>query len=110
MSDVMDEHKILEMARRDWLDVISRLWRAVDKQPDPKRLLLYGQELAGVPTGLLEKAVSRCIREHTYSNVPTIGEVWQAVRTELDNPLDTEQAIRNWCDEQWRKGLWRPSL
>ena len=80
----------------EWIGVLSRLWTACGKIPDTDRLVLYQEELAIVPLGLLQKAVSRAIREHAYNNVPTVGELWAAVRKELGDPHDIEQAISDW--------------
>jgi hypothetical protein len=90
-----------QMALEEWLGVLSRLWTAFDKPVDPIRLTIYRDALGKVPMGLLEKAIERVLHEHTYSNVPTIGEVWAALRKELHNPYDIDQAI-----EQWSEGLW----
>lgn len=102
----IDEQALWEEQYRlwmaDWLRILSRLWTAYDKPPDENRLMIYRSELSIVPLGLLEKAVSRTIREHQFNSVPTIAQVWAAVRKELDNPYDVEMAIREWCDAQWR--------
>ena len=87
---------IEEMAMMEWLGVLTRLWDAIGKPLDADRLEVYRRELGDVPFGLLEKAVSRVIRENTYSNVPPVGTIWAAVRKELGNPSDLEDAIRRW--------------
>ncbi len=92
-----------QAARKEWLEVIARLWEAVDKPIDAARLKNYQRELAIVPLGLLEKAVSRCIRENTFSNVPPIGKVWEAVTHELGNPHDITQALENWAESGWNR-------
>jgi hypothetical protein len=99
----MSDDLVYESALEEWMGILARLWTAFDKPLDPERLQIYSQALADVPLGLLEKAVFRVIRNHRFSNVPTVGDVWAAVKAELGNPLDVKQAIEEWCDLQWRK-------
>jgi len=87
----------------EWLSVLSRLWTAYDKPIDANRLTLYRDMLARIPLGLLERAIDRAVQEHMYNSVPTVAEVWQAVRKELGNPYDIEQGIQEWCDRRWRQ-------
>ena len=87
----------------EWIAILSRLWIAFDKPLDPERLQIYIHELGSVPLGLLELAVSRTIRNHKFSNVPSVADVWRSVNAELGNPYDVDQAIQEWCDRQWRK-------
>lgn len=87
----------------DWLTVLSRLWTSYGKPLEPERLQEYQRMLQIVPLGLLEKAIDRVVREHTFNSVPTVGEVWFAVRKELGNPLDIEQAIEAWCEQSWHR-------
>lgn len=105
------DQEIYQMALEDWLTVLSRLWTAYDKHLDPERLALYQRTLQIVPLGLLENAIDRVIREHVYNSVPTVAEVWTAVRKELGNPHDIEQAIDAWCEASWRRCTYRfPSV
>ena len=83
--------------------MLARLWEAIDKPIDADRLQVYRRELGIIPLGLLEKAVSRCIRENTWLTVPPVGKIWEAVRTELGNPFDVNQAILDWEDASWRR-------
>ena len=99
----MADELVYETPLEEWLSVLARLWIAFDKPLDPERLQLYQAELASVPMGLLELAISRTIRNHVYSSVPSIGDVWRSVRAELGNPYDLDQAIQDWCERQWRK-------
>jgi hypothetical protein len=99
--DTMNDDEIYQLALEEWMDVLSRLWKAYSKKVDEEQLEIYFNMLRGVPMGLLEKAIERVVREHTYNTVPTVAEVWQAVRKELDNPYDVDQAIRDWCDRRW---------
>lgn len=98
----MSNEQIYVMAREDWTSLIAQLWLAAGKPVDPERLAVYGKALATVPFGLLEQAISRTIRQHRFANVPTVGDVWDAVRAELGNPSDVSQAIAEWCELQGR--------
>jgi len=104
--DKTDE-QIHQMAMEEWLSVLVRLWEAVGKTVDVDRLEIYRRELVDIPLGVLENAVSRVIREHTYANVPTVGEIWRSVRTELGNPTDVLQAIENWSERSWERCFYR---
>lgn len=99
----MPDELIYESPQEEWMSILARLWIAFDKPLDADRLRIYSDELSAIPMGLLEKAISRTIREHRFSNVPSIGDVWRALQTELGNPYDLQQAIESWCDRQWRK-------
>lgn len=100
----LSDEEINKMANKewlkDWIDILSRLWEAIDKPIDPIRFKVYRRELANVPIGILEKAISRCIQENTYLTVPPIGKVWESIRIELGNPTDIDQAIVQWIDSQ----------
>ncbi len=85
----------------DWLVVLSGLWLAAGKDLEQDRLQVYARELGDIPLGLLEKAVSRCLQGRVYSNVPTVGEIRQALRRELGNPYDLDQAMAEWCDREF---------
>lgn len=103
----MNDYEINQAALKDWMDVLARLWDAVDKPIDAKRLQNYRHELKAVPIGLLEKAVSRCIRENIYNNIPSVGKVWEAVRRELGNPFDIDAAIETWIEFRWQACFYR---
>lgn len=87
---------------KEWLSVLARLWTAYGKLPDADRMTLYRDMLSKIPMGLLEKAIDHVVQEHVYNSVPTVADVWQAVRKELGNPYDMDQAIQEWCDRRWR--------
>jgi len=95
----MSDAEITQAAYSEWMNILARLWESVGKQPEPKQLALYARMLGQVPIGLLEQSITRVIRGHSYANVPTVAEVWTAVRAELGNPHenDVEMAIDNWC-------------
>jgi hypothetical protein len=100
-------NEINQAATKEWTEVLVRLWDAIDKPVDVKRLQNYYRELGGVPFGLLEASVSRCIRENTYTNIPSIGKVWEAVRKELGDPYDIDQGIENWKETRFQKCFYR---
>lgn len=105
----LTDDEILRMARQDAREyrarILIRLWDAVGKPFEPARLAVYEQELADLPNGLIEQAVSRALREHTWQTVPTVGEVWKAVRAELGNLYDLPAAILEWRERRWRHVL-----
>jgi hypothetical protein len=93
----MSDAQLHKLLREEWVGVIGRLWDAIGKPIEQDRLASYMQELKQVPLGLLEKAISRVLRENTYNVVPTIGKVWEALRKELGcNPNDLAGAVENW--------------
>jgi hypothetical protein len=99
---VMSESECDQAALEDWLEVLSRLWVAYDKPLDPVRLVLYQNMLGKLPTGLLELAIEQTVRNHgKYNNVPTVGEVWDAVRVVLRNPYNLDQAIEDWSAQKF---------
>ena len=96
----------------EWVSEIARLWDAVGKPLDETRLNIYKRELSDIPLGLLERAVSRVIRENTYSNVPPVGAIWKAVRVELgighkDDTTDVLDAIEDWKERSRQRCLVR---
>ena len=97
-----DVDQTIEM--NEWVGELVRLWDAVGKPLDASRLEIYQRELGDVPLGLLRLAVSRVIRENTYSNIPPVGTVWAAVRKELGDPHDLMQSMADWCFLQWQPG------
>lgn len=95
------EIEIEQCAKMEWLEVLSGMWEAIGKPLDEKRLQKYVKELNGIPLGLLEKAVSRAIRNSgDYQVVPTISAIWGALRKELGNPYDIDRAIERWVETQ----------
>lgn len=99
---LLDE-EIYDLAKKEWMGILERLWRAINKPIDPIQLEVYADELGEIPLGLLERAVGRCIRENQYTNIPSIGTLWQAVRRELGNPYDIRLAIGEWVEAQAAK-------
>lgn len=105
---VMGEDECQQAAMEDWLEVLSRLWVAYDKPLDPIRLVLYQNMLSKLPRGLLELAIEQTVKDHgKYNNVPTVGEVWDAVRVVLHNPHNLDQAIEDWSARKFEACLYR---
>lgn len=50
-----------------------------------------------------QEGVDRAIREQSYNSVPTIGDMWKAVRAVLGYPNDLERAVERWKDGLWSK-------
>jgi hypothetical protein len=92
--------EIYDASKAEWVGVLERLWKAINKPFEPAQLEIYIRELEIVPLGLLELAVARCIRENQYNNVPSVGSVWQAIRRELGNPYDIDIGIADWVREK----------
>jgi hypothetical protein len=107
MTDIdnfMTDEQIYKLALADWLKELSRLWKAAGKEIDAAQLNEYRRELEDVPLGILEKAVSRCIRENVYNNVPTVGKVWQAVFKEFGwERRFVLEKIEEWREMEWQK-------
>lgn len=105
---VMSEDECHQAALEDWLEILSRLWVAYDKPLDPVRLVIYQNMLGKLPSRLLELAIEQAVKDHgKYNNVPTVGEVWAAVRVVLHNPRDIDQAIDEWSSRQFEACLYR---
>ena len=95
-------------ALEEWMDVLSHLWEAFGKPVEPVRLVIYQSMLKKLPLGLLELAIEQTVRDHgKYNNVPTVGEVWSAVRVVLHNPYDLDQAIEAWCTRKFEACVYR---
>lgn len=105
---VRSETELQQAAIEAWLEVLSRLWVVYDKPLDPIRLVLYQNMLGKLPTGLLELAIEQTVKDHgKYNNVPTVGEVWDAVRVVLHNPHDLDQAVENWSARKFESCVYR---
>lgn len=75
----LNDTEIEAAITQEWLAVLTRLWDAIGKPVDMKRLMAYKQELGDIPLGLLEDAVSKVLRDNDWNTVPTIGAIWKAV-------------------------------
>jgi len=91
--------EIQKMAIADWYGILESLWTAIGKPVEKKRMLIYGQDLGNIPCELLERAIKRIRLNSIYTQVPTIGEIWQAVKLELaqDNCTTPEE----WIERKW---------
>src|SRR5690348_11351360 len=87
----MSDDQIYQQALVEWLGVLSRLWTAYGKAIDPVQMTVYRDMLCKLPMGLLELSIDRVVQDHVYNSVPTVAEVWQAVRKVLGNPVDLGQ-------------------
>lgn len=96
-----------ETGLEEWLGVLSQLWTAYDKPIDSDRMQVYQKMLGKIPLGLLEKAVERVVSEHVYNSVPTVAQIWAAVRKELGTPYDMDQAIAEWEQDHWNRTIVR---
>lgn len=96
---VLSDTEIHDMAVADWYGILETLWTAIGKPVEKKRMLIYGKDLGNVPCELLERAIRRIRLNSIYSQVPTIGEIWQAVKMELaeDNCTTSEE----WIERKW---------
>ena len=92
----MTDKEIYQAALAEWMGVLSQLWIGIGKAPDPERLKVYCDQLKAVPLGLLENAIARVMRENTWSNVPTVGVIWSAIRKELCDPHDLDYSLKIW--------------
>ncbi len=97
-----------ELFVAEWYGLLERLWIAIGKEIDRERLLIYGQELANVPYGLLERAIKRIHKNYLYLAVPSIGEIWQAVNSELLE--DGFRTVGEWIDARWENFLYRAKM
>ncbi len=98
-TEPKNDKEIYLMALADWYSILEGLWIAIGKPVDKKRLKIYAQELSNVPIGLLERAIRRIRMTSTFSSVPAIGEIWRAVRVELEN--DNCSSPEEWVERQW---------
>ena len=98
-NQVFTEAEIHKMAIADWYGILENLWLAIGKPVEKQRLLIYGQDLGNVPCELLERAIRRIRLNSIYSQVPTIGEIWQAVRIEL--AADNCSTPEDWIERKW---------
>lgn len=96
---VLTDAQIHKMAIADWYSILESLWTAIGKPVDKQRMLIYGKDLGEVPCELLERAIKRIRLNSIYTQVPTIGEIWQAVKMELaeDNCTTPEE----WIERKW---------
>jgi hypothetical protein len=92
----MSDKEIYDAALEEWTGILAQLWIGIGKPLDPERLKIYRDQLKAVPLGLLELAVSRLFREETWNVVPTVGRIWEAIRKELHDPNNLDEALNGW--------------
>jgi hypothetical protein len=95
----LSDAEIRKMAYRDWIDVLSQLWEATGKPVNDKQLAVYAKQLRNVPMSVLEDVVGVLLREHTWNNVPTIGEIWKCIQDRHGDPDNLIVKERPWV---WR--------
>lgn len=99
-----------KVAIDEWIATLTRMWDAVDKPVDDRRLMVYVQEFKDIPLGLLEKAVGRAIRNNgVYTSVPTVGALWAAIRKEAgDFPnMEVMDVVDLWDQEKFERCIYR---
>lgn len=102
-AELITDGAINADAYSEWLSVLMSMWESVEKPVDEKRLKLYASQFESVPLGLLEKAITRAIRNNgNYLSVPSIGALWSAIRKETgDLPnVDVLEAVEMWQEKQ----------
>jgi hypothetical protein len=103
LEDQALDEQIYKEAYAEWMGVLVKMWDAVDKDVDEKRLAVYAEEFQSIPLGLLEKAVSRAIRNNgVYLSVPSVGALWIAIQKEIgDLPnMDVMEVVNLWKERQ----------
>lgn len=80
IKDVKSEKEIYQEAVAEWTGVLTQLYDAIGKPVDKKQLAVFIKQLGRVPLGLLEQAIGNLLQEHTYHTVPTLGEIWGAIK------------------------------
>ena len=86
IADDSFEKEIRRICWEEWLSVLAKLWTALGKPVDAKRLEIYSEILGVLPLELLELGVKRALQEHTFSSVPPPGAVYQAAIRDLGRP------------------------
>lgn len=90
LIETKSEKEVYNMANAEWVSILTQLWDACGKPVEKQRLSVYRKQLEDVSLGVLEKAVKHLLREHVYSNVPTIGEIWKEVKHLQADGCDSE--------------------
>jgi len=72
-----------ELVVREWL---ARFATNAGQPLTETRVIMWLDEFAGIDPDLLSRAFRAVLREHVFSNVPTIGQVYQ----EIDKLRDAE--------------------
>jgi len=96
----MTDLQIYNLAKEEWIGVLKQLWEAVGKPINKEQLKVYAKQLADIPLGVLEEIIQELLRNHQYSNVPTIGEIWQTIRRKYGcDPSELKNTYRQ--DDSW---------
>lgn len=96
----MTDMQIYNLAKEEWIGVLKQLWEAVGKPINKEQLKVYAKHLADIPLGVLEEIIQELLRNHQYSNVPTIGEIWQTIRRKYGcDPSELKNTYRQ--DDSW---------
>jgi hypothetical protein len=95
----LEQAELNQLMKIEWTNILTRLWTAIGKDPDIKRLKIYSDNLQSVKYGLLFRAIDRVLRDHTYSSVPPLGTIWEAIEQEMGRKradLYFQEALENW--------------
>jgi|GEM_PF-5091244 len=82
-------------ARMEWLKILSRLWIAVGREPDPRQIAVYEQALGYLPLGLLEETINELLFRHRYNSIPTIAEIAEMAK-QIAGVGDVRRAGEAW--------------
>lgn len=102
LEDRLLDERIQAEGYKAWLEVLVKMWDAVDKEVDQKRLAVYAEQFREIPYGLLNLAVDRAIRNNgSYLTVPSVGALWTAIKVEAgDRSGDVIEAVQLWKERQ----------
>lgn len=98
-NEFWSDEKIYQAAKAEWVGVLLQLWEAYGKQPDPKQLQVYIKQLGDVPMAILEDAVALLLKEHKFNSVPTLAEIWDAIKRNNGGSDDLQVQTKPWV---WR--------
>ena len=104
-----------ESLRKEWFNVLRRLWLAYDKKIDAEQFKLYADELSNIPIGLLEPGIKALINDMNRTNYfPRLSEVRLAISNELKKTLTsgdlTDDNIDEWLNNQHNQFMARCRL
>ena len=90
------------MLMAEWIGVLQKMWHAIGKAVDRNQLDVYAEQLADVPMGVLEDAVSQAIRDNKYNTVPSIGTIWKNIRGTDVHPLTVQDRLNSHLQNKYR--------
>ena len=73
----MTDQEIYQLYRNAWVSTLAGLWTAFGVSIDIKRLEIYSRALKEIPLEILEKTIDQVLREHHFSNIPTVAELYK---------------------------------